>query len=81
MDEAWAAWDGWVKFDLGREISEVSDLDVDNWSDEEWEFVKQRFYTLSGEANGYPYMESATDVVFPYFEETAQTLATEISKH
>lgn len=79
MTEAWEAWDGWVKFDLGRALATEYDLDVDNWTEEEWDFIKQRFYAISGDENGYPYMEDATNVVFPHFEETTETLANEIA--
>ena len=75
-DIAWEAWDGYLKFDINREIPD--DLGSDDWTDEEWEFFKQRYYTLTYEQNYGPECEDAVSAYFPFHDEVMELLVDEI---
>ncbi len=72
VDElAWEAWDQYLRFDIVRELDRFG-VDTDAIDEDE---LKERFYALVSEANESPRAESATDVIFPYFDDHIAELA------
>ena len=75
MDCAWEAWDLYLKDEFS---SMETELHWEDWTDKDWEFVQQRYYDLTYDQSGCPYMESADSVVFPDHDKVTEELWTEL---
>jgi hypothetical protein len=71
------AWDAWVRFDLGRSLSDAG-VDVDAISDDE---LRERFYAFVSDTPQPYYCESADSVVFPYWDDVVAALACHYGAH
>lgn len=74
MDIAWDAWEQYLKADIVREW----EIDTDDWTDDDWEFVKGRYYSLTWEQDYGPESESADSVHFPFHNDVLASLTQEI---
>jgi hypothetical protein len=77
IDLAWEAWDDWLRYDLFSDLVEYEGLDPDEWTNEEVEFVRERYYAIAMENTG-PVCEDAVSAYFPNHDETTETLAVEL---
>ncbi len=82
MDLAWEAWDGYLRSDIERELHDDMDMDhlgSDDWTEEQWTFFRDRYYSLTMETDYGPECEGATgSVVFPFHESVIAKLVHEI---
>lgn len=76
MELADEAWDGYLNWDIPRDLENrgVNDEVID----ENIERIKERFYTLTMEADYGPEAESAVSVVFPFYDKTLDQIAYEL---
>jgi hypothetical protein len=77
MELADEAWDDYLEWDIPSDLEKTHSIDRE-LIDENMERIKTRFYELTGDADEYPYAESAISVVFPKYDETLTTIAQEL---
>ena len=79
MEIAWEMWDGWLKSEVEDGLNATYEIDTDDWSDEDWTFIQERYYSRTYEQNYGPESGDATSVHFPFHDQVMDELAEEIS--
>jgi hypothetical protein len=77
-DTAWEAWEQYLGADIRLALMREHHIDDDALDAIADETLRERFYGAYRDASEYPYMESATDVVFPGCDDIVAEIAEEI---